>query len=138
MLPSELLLLCALLPSSAALPATALIHNYRSLDTSREQQRPLTADVRSSASGQYRYFHEDELKRALSPDQWLPFDEVWRINQPFILSGNGGDTYIEHYIKEAIVEVSAERNLDARVLLAVMMQQASALFIRNTVHMRLT
>ena len=81
MLPSELLLLCALVPGSAALPATALFHSYRSLDTRREQQRPLTADVRSSALEQYRCFHEDELERALSPDQWLSFDELWRINQ---------------------------------------------------------
>lgn len=53
----------------------------------------------------------------------LSFDELWVINQPRVLSNNGGDTYLEHYIHEGLLQVADETGMDAGVLLAVMMEQ---------------
>ncbi|GAB1739504.1 hypothetical protein NU219Hw_g4457t1 [Hortaea werneckii] len=53
----------------------------------------------------------------------LSFDKLWVINQPSVLSNNGGDTYLEHYIHEGLLQVADETGGDAGVLLAVMMEQ---------------
>lgn len=53
----------------------------------------------------------------------LSFDRLWAINQPRVLSNNGGDTYLEHYIYEGLLDVAKETGMDAGVLLAVMMEQ---------------
>lgn len=52
----------------------------------------------------------------------LSFDTLWVINQPSILSINGGNTYLEHYIHEGLLQVSDETGIEAGVLLAVMME----------------
>lgn len=57
------------------------------------------------------------------PASKLSFDELWVINQPRVLSNNGGDTYLEHYIHEGLLKVADETGIDAGVLLAVMMEQ---------------
>lgn len=53
----------------------------------------------------------------------LSFDKLWVINQPRVLSNNGGNTYLEHYIHEGLLQVADETGMDGSVLLAVMMEQ---------------
>lgn len=58
-----------------------------------------------------------------APHEWLSFDRLWAVNAPYVLSSNGGDTYLEHYVREGIVSVAQENALDARLVLAAMMQR---------------
>jgi hypothetical protein len=62
----------------------------------------------------------------LRPSNWLPFDTLWEVNEPYILSTNGGDTYITHHIKTAIDNVAKEDGLDDRLVLVIMLQEVSA------------
>lgn len=54
--------------------------------------------------------------------EWLSWDQLWDVNREQVLSSNGGDTYIQHYIGEGILQVSSETDVDARLILAIVMQ----------------
>jgi hypothetical protein len=58
------------------------------------------------------------------PDQWLSFDALWAINEPLIKEKNKGNNYGD-YIKRAIESVSTESKIDARLILVIIMQEAS-------------
>lgn len=129
MAPFELLLLSALVATSAALPTATPMLSYRGLTTgfktkpsqsNKQGQHALATNLQDSSSS-YQCF--DGTDTDLSPNTWLPFDDLWRINEPTVLSKNGGDTYIRHYIKEALHQVSSESDVDARLLLTLMMQE---------------
>ena len=74
----------------------------------------------SSAGTTYKCIYESTTDILASK---LAFDKLWVINQPRVLSNNGGDTYLEHYIHEGLLQVADETGMDGGVLLAVMMEQ---------------
>jgi hypothetical protein len=123
MAPFELLLLAA---GALSLQTTALPSNRGDTDAAKDilqldhsqHHRPASTGIR------YQSFQEDS-EQVLMPIDWLSYDELWRINRPAIISGNGGNTYIEFYIKDAIEKVSKESTVDARLLLLIMMQEVS-------------
>ncbi|KAK5123302.1 hypothetical protein LTR85_002732 [Meristemomyces frigidus] len=131
--PFEVLLLSALVATSAALPTISPMPMYRGLSTGFTSNKPTEAtsqhqrtifegpeDLHSS----YQCFGSDSTE-SLSASSWLCFNDLWRINEAAILSKNGGDTYIKHYIKEALLHVAGESAIDSRLILALMMQESS-------------
>ncbi|KAK4955904.1 hypothetical protein LTR10_006843 [Elasticomyces elasticus] len=76
-----------------------------------------------SATREYMCF--DGTDATADATQWLPFNQLWSLNEPTILSKNGGDTYITHYIREAIEQVSCDGEVDASLVLAIVMQEVS-------------
>ncbi|KAF2009315.1 hypothetical protein BU24DRAFT_87114 [Aaosphaeria arxii CBS 175.79] len=56
-------------------------------------------------------------------DEWVSWETMWEINEPIIKEHNGGDTHNEK-IKKAIEEVSEMSFVDARLILAVIMQES--------------
>jgi len=82
-------------------------------------QRPLVLPSKSH----YRCFASSlEAAEYPQPNGWLPFETLWAINQPAILSRNGGDTYIEHYLREAIEQSSLKHKIDPRLVLVAVLQ----------------
>ncbi|KAJ4293175.1 hypothetical protein N0V90_008457 [Kalmusia sp. IMI 367209] len=57
-------------------------------------------------------------------DQWLSFDELWEINEPVLTTANGGETYNDD-LKTAILEVASSSKVDARLILAIIMQEST-------------
>ncbi|KAF1975518.1 hypothetical protein BU23DRAFT_503470 [Bimuria novae-zelandiae CBS 107.79] len=57
-------------------------------------------------------------------DAWLGFKQLWTINQPVIETANGGNQYNDD-IKSAILEVADGSKVDARLILAIIMQESS-------------
>lgn len=66
-----------------------------------------------------------ELSNYPSVDEWLSWDALWNVNREQVLSSNGGDTYIQHYVQEAILQAERESNVDARLILAILMQESN-------------
>lgn len=131
MAPFELLLLSALVAGSAAAPVTVpQYRGYNNMPTANAPhalqwfQNNLEAGQNTPA-GTYQCFHGD-VRSYPKVDDWLNFDALWDTNQPQILSINGGDTYIEHYIKEAVLQVAGESQVNARLILAAIMQEVYA------------
>ncbi|KAK5728870.1 hypothetical protein LTR15_002011 [Elasticomyces elasticus] len=108
MAPVLALLLSTLVAGSAALPTTRE-------SPSGQRYGPV------SATRDYLCF--DGTDATADAAQWLPFNQLWSLNEPTILSKNGGDTYITHYIREAIEQVSCDREVDASLVLAIVMQE---------------
>jgi len=117
MVPFELLLVSAFVVTSSAIPTNKPLDHYRGVSAA---QYHLTAGFQRSSN---KYQCLEGGATAYPPTStWLPFDALWNINQPIVLSSNGGDTYIEHYVHEAIIEASKKRKHDERLILAVVMQ----------------
>ncbi|KAF2658533.1 hypothetical protein K491DRAFT_592960 [Lophiostoma macrostomum CBS 122681] len=57
-------------------------------------------------------------------DQWLSFSDLWEINAPVITTSNSGDTYNDK-IKTAIESVAGDTKVDARLILAIIMQEST-------------
>lgn len=55
-------------------------------------------------------------------DKWLTFDQLWEINRPVIEAANGGSSYNED-LHAAIKEVASDSKVDARLILALIMQE---------------
>ncbi|KAK3629615.1 hypothetical protein LTR56_017920 [Elasticomyces elasticus] len=110
MAPVLAVLLSTLVAGSAALPTTR-----GSPSGQRYGSVPATRD----------YLCFDGTDATASATQWLPFDQLWLLNEPTILTKNGGDTYITHYIREAIEQVSCDGEVDASLVLAIVMQEVS-------------
>ncbi|KAK5136230.1 hypothetical protein LTR08_003837 [Meristemomyces frigidus] len=125
MAPFELLLLSALVAISVAAPTASPASSFRGLisKSSLEPKRGQHAldGFEQDLTSNYQCFHDPDVD--LSPQTWLSFANMWRINEPTILSKNGGDTYIKHYIHEAVAYVADESAVDARLILALMMQE---------------
>lgn len=60
-------------------------------------------------------------------DEWLTFDQLWDINEPVLSTANGGDTYNDD-IKGAIQDVALSSKVDARLILAIIMQEVYSLY----------
>ncbi|KAK4547014.1 hypothetical protein LTR36_001234 [Oleoguttula mirabilis] len=133
MAPFELLLLSALVATSAGLPTNSPMPMYRGIRTGFTNNKPTEVtdqpqranlDGLQNIHSKYQCFNGDSTV-SVSASSWLCFNDLWRINEATILSKNGGDTYIKHYIKEAILHVASESALDSRLILAFMMQESS-------------
>ncbi|KAK0941892.1 hypothetical protein LTR48_003713 [Friedmanniomyces endolithicus] len=130
-----ILLLSALAVCSGALPTSGPLPNYRGAvghwDVHRPAgeeglARPSVAHNRGSSTISYQCF--DGARNgdpSTATARWLPFDQLWALNEPTILSKNGGDTYITHFIREAIERVSCDDEIDPALVLAIVMQESS-------------
>lgn len=58
-----------------------------------------------------------------NPVEWLSWKDLWNTNREQVLSSNGGDTYIQHYVEEAILQTAAESDVDPRLVLVGVMQE---------------
>ncbi|KXT02479.1 hypothetical protein AC578_4203 [Pseudocercospora eumusae] len=114
MLPFEVLLLVA---SSGALE---FYHDVQHLP----HQATLSDSSRISKPLHTYQCFDGNIADYPSPTHWLSFSDMWHINREQILSSNGGNTYLQHYIHEAIVKVSRESNIDARLILALVMGES--------------
>ncbi|KAF2159564.1 hypothetical protein M409DRAFT_30039 [Zasmidium cellare ATCC 36951] len=137
MVPFELLLLSALatspftLASAQPIASDAPSINDIPLLHPPGQQQPLTPDdlpkqqpisSHDSASS-YRCYNGDP--KAYPPSsQWLSYSTLWDLNRETILSANGGDVYLQHYIQVALEEVSSSYDIDPRFLLAILLQES--------------
>lgn len=77
-------------------------------------------------STSYQCFNGD-ISKYPSLDDWLSFEEMWKINAPTIASVNNGDKNIQTYIKDAITTVAKESNVNSRLILAAIMQEVHIL-----------
>lgn len=78
----------------------------------------------SPMSFKYQCFH-GQLSHYPAPKSWLSFSDLWNTNREQILSSNGGNAYIQHYIHESILAVSEESNVDPRLILALIMGESN-------------
>ena len=124
MAPFSLLLLSALVASAVAAPTGVSMPSRKS-----KQQQHALDNLSHESSNNYQCF--DSADTDLSLQSWRSFHHLWRINEATVLSNNGGDTYIRHYIHEAIVQVADESKVDARLILALMMQEVSVFIDLN-------
>lgn len=56
-------------------------------------------------------------------DEWLSFDTLWDINKEAILSDNNGNADIQRYIRQSIIRVAGESNVNPCLILAAVMQE---------------
>lgn len=148
MLSLELFLLLSI-PSSLALPtsfgqvlkATAQVVR-RTVSYGATTNNPVTNNIAltnwyeqdptkgvTPFSGDPSSFYN--CKGPMMPDfptfsEWLSFDEMWTINQPQIVianSNNGAD--YSSLIRDTILKVAGDSKVDARLILAVVMQEST-------------
>ncbi|EME47666.1 hypothetical protein DOTSEDRAFT_95101, partial [Dothistroma septosporum NZE10] len=60
-----------------------------------------------------------------SKDQWVSFEDMWNINLRDISSKNTGYSGEVHMIKDAINATAANTGIDARFILAMVMQEST-------------
>ena len=58
-----------------------------------------------------------------SPEQWMTFDALYALNEPTLKLSNSDD--INKHIYDAIIQVSEESKVDARLILALVMQEVN-------------
>ena len=57
--------------------------------------------------------------------RWLSFTKMWSLNAPIILSKNNGNQQYVNDIYSAITSVSVAAKVDARLILAIVMQEST-------------
>lgn len=121
MLPFEVLLLGFLATNSVALTISKE-HHYafprQDVFTNEKQSQQLIPD-----NANYQCFGGD-IGNYPAESSWLSWEDLWEVNREQVLSSNGGDIYLQHYIHEAILQVSLESDIDARLVLALTMQES--------------
>lgn len=70
-------------------------------------------------------------------NEWLTFDQLWELNEPVIEKANGGSTYNDE-LQTAIKEVASDSKVDARLILAIIMQEVHTIPIRPITMHQLT
>ncbi|EME87912.1 uncharacterized protein MYCFIDRAFT_209650 [Pseudocercospora fijiensis CIRAD86] len=114
MLPIEVFLLVA---SSGALALNDKPQDHAHQD--------VLADSRRGPEPVYTYrCFKENIESYPPPKLWLSFSELWNINRERILTSNGGNTYLQHHIQQAILKVSTESNIDARLILGLVMGES--------------
>lgn len=89
----------------------------------RSHQMPMGGSDQRPAKVEYRCYAGD-LQNYPSPAEWLSWDMLWDLNREQILSSNRGDTYLQHYVQESILQVARDADVDPRFILAVVMQES--------------
>lgn len=79
---------------------------------------------KTSPEQKYQCFHGNVASYP-KKSEWLSFNAMWDQNSGTIASKNDGDQRIVGYIREAIAQVASDSQVDARLILAVMMQEVS-------------
>lgn len=126
----QLFLLSTLLASTLALPtvfrrSVYLGYNAAGSVTSPQGQKSYEGNLAAGPSvpaSSYQCYDGD-VANYPSVQSWLSFDALWDVNRDNILSANGGNTYLQHYIHDAILQVAGETNVNARLILALVMQE---------------
>lgn len=90
-----------------------------------EQVKLANGNTKQPSTEQDYRCYGGELSNYPSIEEWISWDALWDINREQILSSNGGDTYIQHYVQEAILQAERESNVDARLILAILMQESN-------------
>lgn len=123
MLPDKLLVLSAFAGSSAAhlspVPLQSEPHNWSTPRPDRSQVVISDNKELSTPHNSYRCYIEEYPPSR----EWLSWDVLWDITREQVLSSNGGDTYIQHYVGEGILQVAAESDVDSRLILAIVIQE---------------
>lgn len=140
MAPSKLLFLSALTamasaapqfhphdkPSDQPIPDIYKGHNGQAKVRTGEAmnwiQKDNTKGPTSPPSSGYQCYHGD-VSAYPSNDEWLSFDALWDINKDTILAANEGDADITRYIHDSTLQVAEESNVNARLILAAIMQE---------------
>ncbi|KAK0366552.1 hypothetical protein LTR91_020917 [Friedmanniomyces endolithicus] len=130
------LLLSALATCTGALPTSGPLPNYRGAVGHWDVHRPAgeeglsrssVAHSKGSSITSYQCFDGTRTgDPSTATARWLPFDQLWTLNEPTILSKNGGDTYVTHFIRAAIEQVSCDDEIDPALVLAIVMQEIGA------------
>ena len=92
------------------------------LPVQSNNQIPLAGGKQSPSKFEYKCFAGD-VQNYPSPEKWPSWEALWDVNREQVLSSNGGDTYLQHYIQEGVLQVASDTNTDARLILAVIMQE---------------
>ena len=122
MAPIELLFLSALAITSSALP-----YYKRPSVTSSTALKWFHGNPEAGSNApanDYKCYNGDITKYP-SLDSWLSFEDLWKVNRPSIASINDDDEYIPTYVKDAILTVAKESNVNSRLILAAIMQESS-------------
>ncbi len=132
------LLLSALATCTGALPTSGPLPNYRGAVGHWDVHRPAgeeglsrssVAHSKGSSITSYQCFDGTRTgDPSTATARWLPFDQLWTLNEPTILSKNGGDTYVTHFIRAAIEQVSCDDEIDPALVLAIVMQEVCRAF----------
>lgn len=70
----------------------------------------------------YQCFHGDVFHYP-TIGEWLSTDTLWGINEVAILSGNNGNADIQRYVRESVLQVADESNVNPSLTLAAVMQE---------------
>lgn len=71
-------------------------------------------------SSSYQCFHGD-VDKYPSMNKWMSFNDMYHLNKPAMMQSQSED--IVNHIHDAIVDVSKSSKLDARIILAIIMQE---------------
>lgn len=74
----------------------------------------------SVESSSYKCFNGN-VEKYPAMDEWLSFEEMYKLNKPTMMQSQSED--IVNNIHKAIVDVSKASKLDARFILAIIMQE---------------
>lgn len=85
----------------------------------------------AAPSNAYYCFHGD-VNNYPSMDKWVSFSDMWQINRGMILQSNSHDQARDMYF--SIKNVAVQANVDARVILATIMQEVRTLDTRGYLH----
>lgn len=86
------------------------------------------SSVGGQASATEYHCYQGVLSSYPGIDRWLPFEKLWHDTQDSISKQNGGDQNLVGYIHDAILKVSSESKVDARLILATVMQEVCPSF----------
>jgi hypothetical protein len=128
MLPCDLFLLAAALITGSTARSHPVQYpiNHNDIDP----QRPLLSSGTPASSNNLSPFDVSHpsyicFKSFPPSNSWPTWEHLWEIHREQILSSNGGDTYIQHYIQEAILDASQLHNIDPRILLSIAMENSN-------------
>ena len=66
-----------------------------------------------------------EVEAYPSPTQWMTFDALYAMNEPTLKLSNSDD--LNKHIHDAIIQVSEESEVDARLIFALIMQEVNTI-----------
>ncbi|KAF2192385.1 hypothetical protein K469DRAFT_800239 [Zopfia rhizophila CBS 207.26] len=126
--------LLLLTPLTSALPANKVRSSYsdRALFLRPELAQKWYSDWNTTDTNASKPWNPSAVYSCSGPDvddyptkeEWLSFETLWEINEPEITKRNYGDEY-NNYIKKSIQDISMASKVDARIILALVMQESA-------------